>query len=87
VTSPKLDPVHKPTDDNAFVKDSKNEPGKMTLLPPKTGPVVIPKKLSPAEQREFMRNEYKRLSKNLEDVQYDKLDAESKYNYIICRPF
>lgn len=57
----------------------------MSLQPPKSTQIVIPKKLSPAEQREFMRNEYKRLSKNLENVQYDKLDAESKYNYIICR--
>jgi len=36
--------------------------------------------------REYMRNEYKRLSKNLENVKYENLDDESKYNYIICTP-
>lgn len=48
------------------------------------GQLVIPKQLSPEEMREYMRNEYKRLSKNLDNVKYENLDDESKYNYIIC---
>ena len=55
----------------------------MTLEMPK-GQLVIPKQLSPEEMREYMRNEYKRLSKNLDNVKYENLDDESKYNYIIC---
>jgi hypothetical protein len=50
----------------------------------KPNQLIIPKRLSPQEQREVMRQEYKRLSKNLEMVEYNKLDDESKYNYLIC---
>lgn len=67
-----------------MLKASVTEPGKFTLSPVKSSKIVVPKKLTPSEQREFMRQEYKRLSKNIDQVQFDTLDNESKYNYLIC---
>lgn len=71
-------------DEKPFIKESTSEPGKFSISPVQSTKIIIPKKLSPQEKREFMRQEYKRLSKNLDQVQYENLDNESKYNYLIC---
>lgn len=65
-----------------FEKDDKNIKQMLQSPPPQLN---IPKIMSDKDMREYLRNEFKRLSKNLENVDYDKLDDQSKFNYILCK--
>lgn len=79
----RLSPLKKLEPSNLSQKDQESSAPKV-VSPPKVVQHMAPRKLNAEEMREFMRGEYKRLAKEMDSVQYDQLDDQSKYNYIIC---
>lgn len=68
--------------ENPISKEASTLPKK-----PEDGSPIAPRKMTVHEENEFIRNEYRRLTKNIENVDYDTLDNDSKYKYILCKDY